>query len=46
MNVPVSSQVFKRCKICGLGKLGNLKKTPEMLGFDDKYPADHPKFKF
>ena len=29
-----------------LRKLVNLKKIPEMLGFDDEYPADYPKAKF
>ena len=29
-----------------LRKLGNFKKIPEMLGFDDEYPAVHPKAKF
>ena len=29
-----------------LGKLGNFKKIPEMLGFDGEYPAVHPKAKF
>ena len=29
-----------------LRKLVNSKKNPEILGFDDKYPAFHPKTKF
>ena len=30
----------------GLRKLGNLKKIPELLGFDGEYSAGHPKDKF
>ena len=29
--------------ILRLRNLGNYKKIPEIPGFDDKYPADHPK---
>ena len=29
-----------------LRKLGNFKKIPEIIGFDGKYPAVHPKAKF
>ena len=29
-----------------LRKLGNYKKISEILGFDGKYSADHPKAKF
>ena len=44
MNVQVVSQVVERLK--DLSKLVNFKKIPEMLGFDGKYPAAHPKAKF
>ena len=33
-------------KTLDLRKLGNFKKIFEMLGFDDEYPAGHPKGKF
>ena len=41
VNVRVVSRVAER-----LRKLGDFKKTPETLGFDSQYPADHPKDKF
>ena len=40
----VPTQERKRLRI--FSKLGNLKKIPEILGFDGKYPAVHPKAKF
>ena len=43
MNVRVASAVAERLK--DLRKLGNFKKITEMLGFDGKYPAVHPKAK-
>ena len=36
-------QFAERLKAKDLSKLGNFKKIPEMLIFDDEYPADHPK---
>ena len=41
MNVRVATRDVERPR-----ELGNLKKMPEMLGFDGEYPGDHPKGKF
>ena len=46
MNIRHAPQVPKGFKIEGLRKIGNFKKIPEMRGFDDAYPAGHPKCKF
>ena len=40
VNVTVTSRVAERLI------LGNFKKIPEILVFDGKYPASHPKSKF
>ena len=42
MNVQVPERITTK----DLRKLGNFKKTLEILGFDCKYPAIHPKAKF
>ena len=42
----VASRDTERLKTLDLRKLGNFQKIPEMLGFDSKYPAGHPKTKF
>ena len=46
MNVRVASRVAERLKTKDLRKLRNYQKIPEMLGFEGKYPTDHPKAKF
>ena len=46
VNVRVASQAAKGFKTKDLRKSGNSKKIPEILGFDGKYPAVHPKAKF
>ena len=46
VNVRVASRVAKELKIYDLGRLGNLKKMPEILGFDSECPAGYPKAKF
>ena len=45
VNILVASRVAKRLKTYDLMKLRNLKKIPEMLGFDSDYPAVHAKAK-
>ena len=45
VNVRVTSRVAKRLTSWDIRKLGNFKKTPELLEFDDEYPASHPKAK-
>ena len=44
-NVRVTSWAAKRLKAYDVRKLGNFKKIPDMLRFDGKYPATHPKGK-
>ena len=46
MKLRVVSQVAKQRKTQNHRKLGNFKKTSEMLGFDSEYPPGHPKTKF
>ena len=46
LSVWVASQVSKRLKALDRRKLGNFKKTPEMLQFDEEYPAVQLKAKF
>ena len=45
VNVGVASRVAEQLKTQNLRKLGNFKKNTEMIGFDGKYPAAHPKAK-
>ena len=42
-NIRVASRVPERLKTYNLRKLGDLKRIPEMLGFDGQYSAAHPK---
>ena len=46
MNVSVASWVAEGLKTEDFSKLGNFNKIPEILGFDGKNPAVHPKAKF
>ena len=45
MNVCVASRVGGQLKTYDLSKLVNFKYIPELLGFDDKYPAGYRKSK-
>ena len=42
-NAQVVSQVNEKLRTEDHRKLGNFKKIPVMLGFDNQYPAGHPK---
>ena len=43
VNIQLVSRVNERLRL--LRKFGDFKKIPEPLGFDGKYPVDHPKWK-
>ena len=45
MSVRVASRVAERLETYDLCKIENLKKIPEMLGFDSEHPAGQPKIK-
>ena len=46
MDVRFTQRVAKRLRTWDLRQLQNFKEIPEMLGFDSKHPAGHPKVQF
>ena len=46
MDVRFTQRVAKRLRTWDLRELQNFKEISEMLGFDSKHPAGHPKVQF